>query len=250
MINWTNLTSFSYFFPADDLPIFPVSFRHLSAVKERVNLAREVDVLDLRARKESNEIGWLEKTAEEMDIMLDEFEAPSALADEDDGGRGSRKQEVASQMKLIKSKKNELSKLLQTPIFPRGFSFKYPTATGELAVPLMGLTTKETAVTVMREALDKESLLKGELLKNYKNKKGKGKPKKKVDDKPEEKGQLKSTKKVGTKPEGKGKLNNGKGSAEKQKQNGTKPVKVAPKKMEGNKKPNNKFKGKKSNGKL
>lgn len=160
------------FLPADDLPIFPVSFRHLGAVKERVNLAREVDVLDLRARKESNEIGWLEKTAEEMDIMLDEFEAPNAMDDDLDGGRGSRKEDVASQMKLVRLKKNELAKMLQSPIFPRGFSYKYPTCSGALSVPLMGLTTRDNAVTVMRDALDKESLLKGDLLKNHKGKKG------------------------------------------------------------------------------
>lgn len=132
--------------------------------------------MDLHATKESKEIGWLEKAAEEVDIMLDEFEAHNELDDDEDGGRSSRKGDVAAQMKLIKLKKKELSKLLQTEIFPRGFSYRYPTATGELSVP--GMSAKETAVTVMREAMDKDkdlTVLKG---KNLKKRQGKSnKPK-------------------------------------------------------------------------
>lgn len=140
-------------------------------------MAREVDVLDLRATKESKEIGWLEKAAEEVDIMLDEFEAHNALDDDEDGGRGSRKDDVASKMKLVKLKKKELAKMLQQPIFPKGFSYRYPTATGELSVPMMGMnSSKENAVTVMREAMDKDkgasSVLKGDHLKSHKGRKG------------------------------------------------------------------------------
>lgn len=149
-----------------------------------MNLAREVDVLDLRATKESKEIGWLEKAAEEMDIMLDEFEAHNAMDDAEDGGRGSRKEDVAEKMKLVKLKKKELSKLLQAPIFPRGYSYKYPTATGQLAMPSMGLQgNKEGAVAVMQEAIEKdkvkelgrakkESVLMGDHLKNHTGKRG------------------------------------------------------------------------------
>lgn len=157
------------------MPIFPVSLRQFQAVKERVTLAREVDVMDLRATKESKEIGWLEKTAEEMDIMLDEFEAHNALDDDETGGRGSRKDDVAERMKLVKLRKKELAKLLQQPIFARGFSYRYPTATGELSVPMMGgIVSKDNAVSVMKEAMDKDkdsSVLKGDHLKNYKGKK-------------------------------------------------------------------------------
>lgn len=151
----------------------------MSAVKERVNLAREVDVMDLRATKESKEIGWLEKTAEEVDIMLDEFEAHNEMDDDEDGGRGSRKDDVAEKMKLIKLKKKELARMLQAPIFPRGYSYKYPTATGQLSVPLMGAAGKDGAVAVMRDAMDKDkvkekgkakesSVLMGDHLKNHK----------------------------------------------------------------------------------
>lgn len=137
------------------------------AVKERVNLAREVDVMDLRARKESSEISWLEKAAEEMDIILSESED-----DERHDGNGSRKHRMDATLKLIKMKKNHLSKMLQTPLFPGGFSYKYPTATGKLLVPVMGIKDgTNNAVNVMKNAIQKDQLMKGALLKDYKNKK-------------------------------------------------------------------------------
>lgn len=122
-------------------------------------------MLELRARKESSEIGWMEKAAEEMDIILDDFDV-----EKEDDGSSSQKHELAKRMKGIKAKKDELNKLLKSPIFPRGFSYKYPTASGQLAIPLMGLSTSNNAVTVMKDALKEDALLKGQLLKDYKNK--------------------------------------------------------------------------------
>lgn len=57
---------------SEDLPTFPVQQNYLSAVKERVNLAKELDKLDLRVRKGNSESGWFKKAADEMDIILDD----------------------------------------------------------------------------------------------------------------------------------------------------------------------------------
>ena len=59
-------------FTAQDIPTFPVIDRLLVSVKERVNIAREIDSLDLRCRRDNTQKGWLKKAAEEMDILLDE----------------------------------------------------------------------------------------------------------------------------------------------------------------------------------
>ncbi|RZC39427.1 ATP-dependent RNA helicase DDX24 [Asbolus verrucosus] len=59
--------------PGEDLPVFPVDDSYLKAVKERVNLARELDKLELEVRKGNSEVGWLQKTAEEMDIIVDDL---------------------------------------------------------------------------------------------------------------------------------------------------------------------------------
>ena len=61
-------------FIAEDLPHFPVTESLLAATRQRVNLAREVDQLELRMRKTNSEIGWYEKSMREMDIVLDERE--------------------------------------------------------------------------------------------------------------------------------------------------------------------------------
>lgn len=58
-------------FLAEDLPTFPVVDRLLVAVKERVNIAREIDKLELACRRNNSQKGWLQKAAKEMDILLD-----------------------------------------------------------------------------------------------------------------------------------------------------------------------------------
>lgn len=55
------------------MPLFPVSDRYLSAVRQRVDLAREVDVQELKLKRAQNEIGWMKKTAEEMDMVIDGY---------------------------------------------------------------------------------------------------------------------------------------------------------------------------------
>lgn len=57
---------------AKDLPLFPVIDRLLIAVKERVNIARDIDKLGLHCRRDNSKRGWLEKAAEELDLILDE----------------------------------------------------------------------------------------------------------------------------------------------------------------------------------
>ena len=53
--------------------MFPVSEKYLRAVKERVNLAREVDKQELKQRRTQSEIGWMKKHADEMDMIIDGF---------------------------------------------------------------------------------------------------------------------------------------------------------------------------------
>lgn len=58
---------------AEDLPLFPVSERYLNAVKERVNLAREVDKQELKLKRTQTELGWMKKHAEEMDMVIEGY---------------------------------------------------------------------------------------------------------------------------------------------------------------------------------
>ncbi|KAG4074022.1 hypothetical protein HA402_014227 [Bradysia odoriphaga] len=136
---------------AEDLPLFPVSEQHLKAVRARVELAREVDVLDLKTRRTQSEIGWLKKSAKEMDIIVDDMSdfSENELYDSDDGGdRFKVKRE-------LKQKRDNLNKLLAKPLFTKGFSYKYPLSSGQLNIPSMDIEdNKQNAVNVMKEAIE------------------------------------------------------------------------------------------------
>jgi len=44
----------------------------LISIKERVNIAREIDRLELKYRRRNTEKSWLQKAKEDMDILLDD----------------------------------------------------------------------------------------------------------------------------------------------------------------------------------
>ncbi|XP_050509203.1 ATP-dependent RNA helicase ddx24 [Diabrotica virgifera virgifera] len=99
---------------SEDLPTFPVQDNYLNAVKKRIDLARELDKFQLNVKKANSENGWLQKAAEDMDIIID------------DVSRKYDSEEVHSQKKILETKKKHLASLLNTPIFPKGFYEKYP----------------------------------------------------------------------------------------------------------------------------
>lgn len=57
---------------AHDLPTFPVIDKLLIAIKERVDVAREIDKLELRCRRKNTQKNWLRKAAEDMDIVVED----------------------------------------------------------------------------------------------------------------------------------------------------------------------------------
>lgn len=134
--------------------MFPCSEKHLKAVKARVDLAREVDVLDLKSRRNAAEVGWLKKSAEEMDIIVDDMSdfSESELYDSDDGGerhRGRRE---------LRQKRDNLTKLLGQPLFPKGYSYKYPTREGQPSEPSLVDGGNSNAVDVMKTAIEEYKL--------------------------------------------------------------------------------------------
>lgn len=55
------------------MPIFPVQENILNAVKKMINLARELDKLQLQVKKANTEMGWLQKAADDMDVIVDDL---------------------------------------------------------------------------------------------------------------------------------------------------------------------------------
>lgn len=100
-----------------ELPAFPVTELLMKSVKQRVNLARDIDQLKLSHKRTNANVGWLEKAAKEMDLLLDDDEIPEKMDNETS----------LALHRQITAKEKQLSALLSTTMTPLGFSYKYPT---------------------------------------------------------------------------------------------------------------------------
>ena len=56
----------------EDLPVFPVEAEHMPPIRDRVKMARQIDIEEHQISKQTRENSWFEKAAEEMDIILDD----------------------------------------------------------------------------------------------------------------------------------------------------------------------------------
>ncbi|XP_011305135.1 ATP-dependent RNA helicase DDX24 [Fopius arisanus] len=124
----------------NDIPTFPVVDKLLMSVKERVNVAREIDKLELRCRRDNVQKGWLKKAVEDMDLVLDEDQVESTM----------ESKESAELRRQLKRKRQQLRILLLKPLFPKGFSGKYL----EMNTNVQIMQENQTAVQVMKKAID------------------------------------------------------------------------------------------------
>ncbi|KAH8299767.1 hypothetical protein KR044_005778 [Drosophila immigrans] len=150
----------------EDLPLFPISERFLGAVKERVNLARDLDKEELKLRRTQSEEGWMKKHAEEMDMIIDGYNDESGSDQDEDPFIIERRRNRLH----VDSVRGKLSALLAQPIFPKGFSFKYPTSTGQLLEGSeMSTSHGKSAVEAMKEAIEDMKLAKQQRNKRKRN---------------------------------------------------------------------------------
>ncbi|XP_014676760.1 PREDICTED: ATP-dependent RNA helicase DDX24-like [Priapulus caudatus] len=134
----------------EDLPAFPIDRQYLPAIKERLQMALELDKLEHGLRKETSRVEWFQKAAEEMDIDLDE----------DLIRHGSDYGQEARVRKQIKAAHRQLAAMLRTPVFPRQYSMAYPTMAGSLQLPRL---TGTSALSVVKEEREKHIELKRNL---------------------------------------------------------------------------------------
>ncbi|XP_034478106.1 ATP-dependent RNA helicase DDX24 [Drosophila innubila] len=150
----------------EDLPLFPISERFLGAVKERVNLARDLDKEELKLRRTQSEEGWMKKHAEEMDMIIDGYNDGSGSDQDEDPFVIERRRNRLH----VDAVRGKLSALLAQPIFPRGFSFKYPTSTGQLvAGSEISTSNGKSAVEAMKAAIEDMKLAKKQRNKRKRN---------------------------------------------------------------------------------
>lgn len=108
-------------------------------------------------KRTHNDIGWLKKTAKEMDIIVNDMDSDFSEQDFYDSDDQNSKEKFKDK-RLLQTKRIQLTKLLDKPIFPTGFSYKYPTSTGTLQMP--NYTNQENAIDIMKNAIEEIKIAK------------------------------------------------------------------------------------------
>ncbi|XP_072045818.1 ATP-dependent RNA helicase DDX24-like [Amphiura filiformis] len=129
----------------DDLPNFPTELKFYEAVKERVDLARQVDKLELSMTKKKKQNQWYENAAKEMEVDLDDWII-------NDIGSDVEQKQHNNQVKHLRG---ELKSLLKKKIFPRWSSQLYPTLDGALVQPFVS-SDSAAAMSSFKTKITKE----------------------------------------------------------------------------------------------
>ncbi|KAI0763081.1 DEAD-domain-containing protein [Trametes elegans] len=108
----------------EEIPEMPVELYMLDRLKARIQLAREIDAVQHKLKKENHERNWLKEAAEAMEIDLD-----SDLASDDEGAVAApSKQKRKALSAKTAALKAELKALLSQPLVARGVSTRYITS--------------------------------------------------------------------------------------------------------------------------
>ncbi|KAI5618881.1 ATP-dependent RNA helicase DDX24 [Silurus asotus] len=126
----------------EDLPMFPVQNRCMTAIKERVDVARKIEKIEFYNSRQKQHNSWFRQAAEEMDIDLDDDMLLGGGRDEED---------ETEQQKHVKGLKKHLKHLLSQPVFKIYMKTKYPTQMGKLHLPELMLTQETALISVTKE---------------------------------------------------------------------------------------------------
>uniref|UniRef100_A0A671QXA2 ATP-dependent RNA helicase n=1 Tax=Sinocyclocheilus anshuiensis TaxID=1608454 RepID=A0A671QXA2_9TELE len=120
---------------SEELPVFPVQSHCMSAIKERVTLARKIEKIEYFHSREKQHNSWVRQASEALEIDVDDDLLLGGGEDED---------EEREQQRLIRSLKKQLKQLIAQPVFTHQMKTKYPTQMGKLQLPL---STADTALS-------------------------------------------------------------------------------------------------------
>ncbi|TSM77356.1 ATP-dependent RNA helicase DDX24 [Bagarius yarrelli] len=143
----------------EDLPMFPVQNKYMTAIKERVNVARKIEKIEYYNSRKQQHNSWFKQAAEDMDIDLDDDLLLGGNQDEEN---------EREQQKLLKGLKKHLKHLLSQTVFKAHNKTKYPTQMGKLELPQLLLGNETAIVSVSKQKLkDKQKKQKGKLQPMY-----------------------------------------------------------------------------------
>ncbi|KAM9340976.1 ATP-dependent RNA helicase DDX24 [Symphorus nematophorus] len=145
----------------EDLPMFPIETKCMEAIKERVNLARQIEKIEFHNSREKSHNSWFKQAAEALEVDLDD----DLLL-----GKGKDGDYDREQQRMVKGMKKHLKHLISQPVFKNVIKTKYPTQMGKLSLPHLPIAGKESALTKVA-IQEKKQRLKKERKQQQKQKK-------------------------------------------------------------------------------
>ncbi|NXX10473.1 DDX24 helicase, partial [Podargus strigoides] len=134
---------------SEELPLFPVENKCMTSIKERMNLARQIEKAEFFNSRAKQHNSWLQQAAEALEMDLD-----------DDMFMGNE-QEESQKQKMLKGMKKQLKHMLSQPLFKVLMKTKYPTQSGKLLLPQTSVGISESALgTVSKQRAKRKKSIK------------------------------------------------------------------------------------------
>ncbi|XP_010190515.1 PREDICTED: ATP-dependent RNA helicase DDX24 [Mesitornis unicolor] len=132
----------------EELPFFPVDTKCMTSIKERMNLARQIEKAEYFNSRTKQHNSWLQQAAEALEIDLD---------DDMLMGKKASDQDESQKQKMLKGMKKQLKHMLSQPLFKVLMKTKYPTQSGKLLLPQTSAGISESALgTVSKQQAKKK----------------------------------------------------------------------------------------------
>ena len=123
------------------LPSFPVDHSVLSALRQRLQLAKEIDSIEHRHKKKQSEKNWIRNAAEECDILISDN-------DDDEERRDAMSEKDKCRVLRLKA---QLNALLGTPLVQKGISAKYLTGNVDSNLPELLMNSNNPLMPAMTQ---------------------------------------------------------------------------------------------------
>ncbi|XP_050192298.1 ATP-dependent RNA helicase DDX24 [Myiozetetes cayanensis] len=133
----------------EELPFFPVDTKCMTSIKERMNLARQIEKAEFFNSRAKQHNSWLQQAAEALEMDLD---------DDMLMGKKANEQEESQKQKMLKGMKKQLKHLLSQPLFKVLMKTKYPTQSGKLLLPQTSVGISALSTVSKKQAKKKKSI--------------------------------------------------------------------------------------------
>ncbi|NWV68056.1 DDX24 helicase, partial [Malurus elegans] len=134
---------------SEELPFFPIDTKCMTSIKERMNLARQIEKAEFFNSKAKQHNSWLQQAAEALEMDLDDDMLMGKKADE---------QKESQKQKMLKGMKKQLKLMLSQPLFKVLMKTKYPTQSGKLLLPQTSVGISALGAMSKKQAKKKKSI--------------------------------------------------------------------------------------------